>query len=74
MQLERGDRVLAQKAAEARTVVEQHSLPFTRNPMADVNHKFKMMPQKSKKHSLNKARNSQYYTVSAESLLVFTND
>ena len=33
-----------------------------------------MPAQKSKKHSLNKVRNSQYYTVSAQSLLVFTND
>jgi len=46
MQLERGDRVLAQKAAEARTVTEQHSLPFTRNPSADVNHKSKTINQK----------------------------
>ena len=65
---------MAQKAAEAQNFTESTNLPFTRNPSLDAEHQFKMTSSKPQNHSLNKARNSQYYTMSAESLLIFTND
>ena len=65
---------MAQRAAEAQNFTESSSLPFTRNPSLDVDNKFKISPPKPSNHPLNKAKISQYYTMSAESLLIFTND
>ena len=65
---------MAQQAAEAQNVTESSSLPFTRNPSFETDNKLKISSSKPSKNSLNKPRNPQYYTMSAESLLIFTND